>query len=317
MDINLIVEQDDIRFDQYLTLKIDNISRSKLQSSIKNGHIQLDGKKVKAGTILKGGEVISGNIISIKNNIFLDAEEIKLEIIYEDEDLIVVNKESGIVVHPGNGNQSGTLLNGLLYHFKKLSNINPDKPGIVHRLDKETSGLILIAKTDLAHQKLALQFEKRKVKKHYVAVCWGKTKDKGAIEGYINRDTKNRIKFALNNHKGKFSRTYFDCKEAYPPFSLLNLFPETGRTHQLRVHLSSIGHPIVCDELYGGGKGKIKSYHHNYTSLCKQVVKVINRVALHAYQIEIMHPVQDRKMKFIAPIPDEFKIAINYMKKNG
>ena len=316
MNINFIVDQDNLRFDQFLVIKLNQFSRSKIQNSIKNGDIHLDGKHVKAGTILKGGEIVSGNIFSKKQFASLESQNIPLDIIFEDKDIIVLNKQPGIVVHPGNGNQTGTLLNGLLYHFEKLSSINPDKPGIVHRLDKETSGLIIIAKTDSAHQNLACQFEKRLIKKHYYAISWGKTQELGKIEGYIKRDSKNRIKFAINHNKGRHSTTSYSRDGYYAPFSLLNLFPETGRTHQLRVHLASIGNPIVCDDLYGGGKNKIKSYHSKYSQLCKQIIKTIGRVALHAYKIEIIHPVSNQKMEFKAPIPSEFKIAINFLKNN-
>ena len=315
MNVNLIVDQQDLRFDQFLSTKLDSISRSKIQTSIKNGSLHLDGKQVKAGTILKGGEKITGYIISNISTTALKSENIKLDIIYEDKSLIVLNKQSGIVVHPGNGNYSGTLLNGLLYHFDRLSNINPTRPGIVHRLDKETSGVMIVAKTDFAHQMLSTQFEERKINKQYYAICWGKINEQGTIEGYINRDSKKRTKFSVSK-RGRHSITKYKKDSYYAPFSLLNLCPKTGRTHQLRVHLSSIGNPIVCDDLYGGGKNKIKSYHSKYSQLCKQIVKAINRVALHAYKIEIVHPLTNEKMKFVAPLPKEFKIAINLMKKN-
>mgnify|MGYP001160913714 CR=1 FL=1 len=316
MNINFIVDQNNLRFDQFLVSKLNIFSRSKIQNSIKNGDVHLDGKHVKAGTILKGGEIVSGNIVSKNQFASLESQKIPLDIIFEDKHIIILNKQSGIVVHPGNGNQTGTLLNGLLYHFDKLSNINPDKPGIVHRLDKETSGLIIIAKTDSAHQNLAYQFEKRSIKKHYYAISWGKIQESGEIEGYIKRDSKNRTKFAINQNSGRHSITSYLRDEYYTPFSLLHLFPNTGRTHQLRVHLASIGNPIVCDDLYGGGKNKIKSYHSKYSQLCKQIIKTIGRVALHAYKIEIIHPASNQKMKFVAPIPNEFELAINFLKKN-
>ena len=316
MNIKLIVERGNIRFDQYLASKLVNISRSKIQSSIKNGDISLNGYKTKSGTILKGGEVISGKIVPENKSFYLEPQKMDLDIIFEDEYLIIINKQSGVVVHPGNGNLTGTLLNGLRYHFDKLSNINPDKPGIVHRLDKDTSGLIIIAKTDLVHQNMSIQFEKRLIKKHYLAISWGKIEQRGNIEGYIIRDPRNRTKFSMNCHKGRHSKTYYEREDCYPPFSVINLYPETGRTHQLRVHLSSIGNPIVCDELYGGNKNRIKSYHTKYSSLCNKVIKSLDRLALHAYKLEFSHPIIDKTIKFTAPIPNEFKLAINFLKKN-
>tara|TARA_Y100001980_G_scaffold45766_2_gene26968 strand:- start:347 stop:1300 length:954 start_codon:yes stop_codon:yes gene_type:complete len=316
MHINIVVEDSNVRLDQFLVKKFTKTSRSKIQSNIRSGNILLNGKSTKPSILLNGGEKISGSLIINDKNLFLKKEKIDLDIIYEDDSLIVINKKPGIVVHPGNGNQSGTLLNGLLYHFDKLSMINTDRPGIVHRLDKDTSGVIVVAKTDAIHANLAMQFEKRLVKKHYFSIVWGKLNKKGKIEGYICRDRKHRTKFSLSDSKGKFSKTVYSGQNIYLPFSIVNLYPETGRTHQLRVHLANIGNPILCDDLYGGGYKKIKSFHSSYTKLCKQIMKKINRVALHSYKLELMHPVKNKLIKFEAPVPNEFKLAISLMEKN-
>ena len=316
MHIDILVEDNNVRLDQFLVKKLIKTSRSKIQSNIRSGNILLNGKSTKPSILLIGGEKISGSIISDNSDLSLKKEKIDLDVIYEDDSLIAINKKPGIIVHPGNGNHSGTLLNGLLYHFDKLSNINTDRPGIVHRLDKETSGVIVIAKTDQVHANLSMQFEKRLVKKHYFSIVWGKLNEKGKIEGYICRDRKQRTKFYLSTSKGKFSKTKYSCQNIYLPFSIVNLYPETGRTHQLRVHLANIGNPILCDDLYGGGYKKIKSFHSDYSKLCKQIMKQINRVALHSYKLELMHPVKNKYIKFKAPIPNEFKLAMSLMEKN-
>ena len=316
MHINILVEDSNVRLDQFLVKKLIKTSRSKIQSNIRNGNILLNGKSTKPSILLIGGEKISGSIILDNKDLSLKKEKIDLDVLYEDDSLIAINKKPGIIVHPGNGNHSGTLLNGLLYHFDKLSNINTDRPGIVHRLDKETSGVIVIAKTDQVHANLSMQFEKRLVKKHYFSIVWGKLNEKGKIEGYICRDRKQRTKFSLSTTKGKFSKTKYSCQNIYLPFSIVNLYPETGRTHQLRVHLANIGNPILCDDLYGGGYKKIKSFHSDFSKLCKQIMKQIDRVALHSYKLELMHPVKNKYIKFKAPIPNEFKLAMSLMEKN-
>ena len=316
MHIDILVDDSNVRLDQFLVKKLIKTSRSKIQSNIRSGNILLNGKSTKPSILLIGGEKISGSVISDNKDLSLKKEKIDLDVIYEDDSLIAINKKPGIIVHPGNGNHSGTLLNGLLYHFDKLSNINTDRPGIVHRLDKDTSGVIVIAKTDQVHANLSMQFEKRLVKKHYFSIVWGKLNEKGKIEGYICRDRKQRTKFCLSTSKGRFSKTKYSCQNIYLPFSIVNLYPETGRTHQLRVHLANIGNPILCDDLYGGGYKKIKSFHSDYSKLCKQIMKQINRVALHSYKLELMHPVKNKYIKFKAPIPNEFKLAMSLMEKN-
>ena len=240
---------------------------------------------------------------------------ISLNIIYEDQYLIVINKPPGLVVHPGNGISNGTLVNGLVFHFSQLSSLNNLRPGIIHRLDKDTSGVILIAKDNETHFKLSKQFENRKIKKVYRAFIWGDINDKGLIKGFINRDRKNRTTFILNNYeKGKYSESSFKKINYFPPLSYIEIYPKTGRTHQIRVHLKSINHSILCDNSYGGGQDKIKSYHMKYNNLLKLIIKSINRVALHAYSIEITHPKTLKKIKFTAPIPDDFNNILKILK---
>ena len=295
-----------IRLDIFLKNHIKNTSRSKIQKLIINGSIRIDDYVVKPSYILKGNEHITIDEIESKNPFaYLEKQDIFFDVIYEDNDIIVINKPADLVVHPGAGNKNGTLLNGLLYRFRELSKINAFRPGIVHRLDKQTSGVMLVAKTDAAHYSLSEQFLHRTVSKIYRAVVWGNTLDSGKIEGYMLRDEKNRMRFKLNNLKGKFSSTRYKKLNSFPPFSYLELYPLPGRTHQIRTHLNSINHPIFLDDMYGGGDSLIKSYNSKYVPLINQALNTINRFALHAYQIEFVHPTLNEKVKFKAKISED------------
>ena len=311
------VNKGNIRLDIFLQEHFKSISRTKIKEYISNNKILINNQSVKPSYILKGDEIIDYEFSLSTKSVNIDSEEIDLDIIYEDKYLIVINKPSGLVVHPGNGISKGTLANGLVFHFSQLSSLNNLRPGIVHRLDKETSGVILIAKDNETHFKLSKQFENREITKVYRAFVWGNINDKGLIKGFINRDRKNRTTFILNdNEKGKYSESSFKKIENFPPLSYIEIYPKTGRTHQIRVHLKSIAHSILCDNSYGGGQNKIKSYHMKYKSLLKLIINSINRVALHAYSIEIVHPKTLKKIKFTAPIPDDFNTILKILKNN-
>tara|TARA_Y100000590_G_scaffold361872_1_gene418736 strand:- start:1713 stop:2672 length:960 start_codon:yes stop_codon:yes gene_type:complete len=305
---------EEIRLDKFLNQEIPDFSRTKIQNHIKKGIIKVDDYNVKPSYLLKVGQLISIDEEKITNDsIPFSSEKISLNILYEDEDIIVVDKSSGIVVHPGIGNKNGTLLNGLLYYCSSLSNIN-NRPGIIHRLDKETSGVIIFAKTDYAHYFISEQFANRTVKKEYLAITLGNLPKMINVKGYIKRHPKNRLKFKLFENNGKFSSSRIECKSDYNiPISLANVFPETGRTHQIRVHLSSLGYPILNDELYGGGQNIINSFHQKYKSNLEKVFSLVNRVALHAHKIEFNHPSNNKKFKITAPIPKDFKKVFNYL----
>ncbi len=302
---DLQVDIENIRLDVFIAKKLPQYSRSKIKSFISRGFVTVNGHISKASQTLKGNEHIHCEFVN-EEIIEVKAEPIDLDVVYEDEHLIVINKPSGLVVHPASGNWTGTLVNGLMYHFNKLSTGSDSiRPGIVHRLDKETTGVILVAKTDEVHMNLSEQFENRTVQKQYKAIVWGRTDDEGEIEGLIGRHSKNRQAFDMVNSNGKYSFTHYKTDNYKAPLSVVNLFPKTGRTHQLRVHLKSIGHPIFADELYSGGKKRIKSYHTQYTMLLNRLFKNMNRVALHAEKIEIKHPANGEKVVFEAPIPDD------------
>jgi len=307
------VDEEDIRVDQFLVKKLTDISRSKIQLAIKSGQVLVDGEKLKSSAILKGDEKIEGVLlVEVEDKIL--SEDIPLDILHEDEDLAIINKISGMVVHPGSGNYNGTLVNALIYHFKSLSRLNYSRPGIVHRLDKDTSGIIVIAKNDKSHQLLSKQFADRTVKKVYKAIAWGGMPEKGEIEGLIGRHPANRKAFKMVNNLGRESLTRFVVEEHLPPLSFVTLYPQTGRTHQIRVHLKSIGHPILADDMYGGGKKMSKSFHVKYTQILNRLFKNMNRVALHAEKLEITHPRTGNKMRFQAPIPDDMQNALNLLR---
>ena len=308
------VDVSDIRLDLFLSNKLSDFSRTSIQHSIKVNLVTVNNNPAKTSTKLNRGDIVECEIKNKDINKEIIPQNISLDIIFEDDSIIVINKPAGLIVHPGSGNKDNTLANALAYHYKKLSSINNLRPGIIHRLDKNTSGVIVIAKTDSAHIKISKQFSSRSVKKIYYALVWGKIKDKGIIEGLIIRDNFNRTKFKMSDSRGKPSKTTYYLENYFEPLSLVKLKPETGRTHQIRVHLNSIGHPIFSDDEYSGGKKRIMSYHVKYVQTLKKLFKLIDRVALHAEKIEFRHPENNKKVSFSAPFPDDFNKAVELLK---
>jgi 23S rRNA pseudouridine1911/1915/1917 synthase len=283
------------RLDQYLAgqKKLD-LTRSQISKLIEAGNILVNDRIVKPSYHLKTTDQLTIDIPPLKK---LDAkpENIPLDIVYEDDDLIVVNKPRGMVVHPAVGNYEGTLVNALLHHVKNLSGIGGvARPGIVHRLDKDTSGLIVVAKNDLAHQALAKQFKDREIAKQYVALVKGVIKqDSGEIAAAIGRHPVKRKKMAAG--RGREALTFYRVIERFKDATLVELTPKTGRTHQLRVHLNHLGHPIVGDPVYGGDKGTGQ--------------------LLHAQKLAFTHPRTGEKLAFTAPLPDDLAEAIKKLRK--
>ena len=311
------VKSGGLRIDLYLFDLFPDLTRSKIQSLIKSHKILLDNEPTKSSYILKGDEEIQYDLKfeEDKKDKSIEAEEMSINIIHEDSEIIVINKNPGVVVHPGAGNYTGTILNGLIDKIDKTS-FN-STPGIVHRLDKETSGVMIIAKNFKAHAFLSKQFEKREVSKIYRALVWGSCDDDGVIEGYIVRNEKNRKSFILSkSDRGRHSKTKYKLIEKLGPISYLELKPHTGRTHQIRVHMKSIGHPILSDDTYSGGSKMIKSFHVKYTKLLKNVLKCMDRVALHAETIEFIHPLTNKKVMFKADCPDDFNEALKIIRNN-
>ena len=310
--------KEQIRLDQYLKLKMDDFSRTKIQKLIKAGKITVDDFIVKPSFILKCNSLINISDNLPDSNSKIIPEKMDIQILYEDEDIIAINKESGIVVHPGINNHTGTLLNGLMYHYKSLSNINANRPGIIHRLDKETSGVILIAKNDFSHYFISEQFANRKIKKKYKSLVWGNINESGSIEGLISRNPKNRLAFHLNQNQGKYSKTTYNrVYKGELPIALLDLFPTTGRTHQIRVHLSSVHHPILNDYLYYEKRFSTNGFNQKYIKDIDYIIKKMSRVALHAYEIEFVHPKTKKIIKIKAPLAKDIEITLLTLKEKN
>lgn len=267
----------------------DKFSRRFLQQIIAGGHVLLNGKKVKAHHKLKINDEIHIDIPA-EENTDIEPQDIPLDIVYEDDDLLVINKPYGMVVHPAPGNYSNTLVNALVHHCKKLSSINQSfRPGIVHRLDKDTSGLLLVAKNNQAHMNLAKQFQDHSIKKEYVALVHGEVEfDEGEIDAPVGRHPRVREKMAVTFKQSKEAKTIYRVIKRLKGISLLELYPQTGRTHQLRVHLAYLGHPILGDKKYGKAHDQC-------------------RLALHAKSIGFIHPRTKKNMAFDSDIPLDFK----------
>ncbi|MGL5634961.1 MAG: RluA family pseudouridine synthase [Sarcina sp.] len=284
----------DIRADKYLSDILNDLSRSFIKGLFDNGKVMINGKIQKAKYKLSQGDNISIEIPEIEE-LKVEAENIPLDIIYEDEDIIVVNKPKGMVVHPAVGNYTGTLVNALLYHCKDLSGINGvARPGIVHRIDKDTSGVLVIAKNDNAHNELAKQFKDHSIKREYFAIVEGKMgKDEGTIDAPIARHSKDRLKYAIMQG-GKRAVTHYKTLEVYNSCSLVKCNLETGRTHQIRVHMAFISHPLLGDTVYGLKRQKL----------------VKTGQALHAKNLGFIHPRTKEYVEFNSELPEYFKDLI-------
>lgn len=284
------------RIDSFLNEVIEDATRSYIQKIIDGGYVEITGKKnTKSGNKLKGTETI---VVNLPEDETLDLipEDIPLEIIYEDSDIVVINKAPNMVVHPAHGNYNGTLVNALLYHIKDLSTINGViRPGIVHRLDKDTSGVIVVAKHDEAHTTLSDMFKEKTLEKTYVCIAKGIFKDKsGRIETLIGRDPRDRKKMAVVTENGKIAISNYEVLDESKNYSLVKVRIETGRTHQIRVHMKSLNHPILGDATYGNSTDGI------------------DRQMLHAYRLKFTHPISKKEMVVTAPIPEDFKRALKF-----
>lgn len=292
-------ENSNIRLDKAISEKNSELSRVAIQRMIEEGKILVNDKKVKASyKVQKGDKIIIGEeeIKEAK----LEAEDIPLDIIYEDKDIIVVNKQKGLVVHPGNGNWDGTLVNAIMAHCKDLSGIGGEiRPGIVHRIDKDTSGLLIIAKNDKAHINVSEQIKNHQVKKTYIALVRGTFKENEAtINMPIARSTKDRTKMAVNRN-GKEAITHFKVLERFSDCTLLEVNIETGRTHQIRVHMAEIGRPLIGDIVYSNGKNRFN----------------VQGQMLHSYKLEFKHPSTGKTMSLTAPLPEYFENVLQELKK--
>jgi 23S rRNA pseudouridine1911/1915/1917 synthase len=283
--------QQPLRVDKYLMNKVENATRNKIQKSAKDGNIRINDIAVKSNQKVRPNDVVTVLFEHPPYEYLLKPEDIPIDIVYEDDDVLVVNKQAGMVVHPGHGNYSGTLINALTFHFENLPNNSSDRPGLVHRIDKDTSGLLVVAKTEIAMTKLSKQFFNKTTEREYVALAWGNMdEDEGTIEGNIGRHPKNRLQ-----------NTVFYGEEA----------EEKGRTHQIRVHMKYIGHTLFNDERYGGERILKGTTFSKYKQFVENCFKVLPRQALHAHTLGFKHPVSGEMMRFEAPIPEDMELCLD------
>ena len=312
--------QEMIRIDKFLIDRMANTSRNKIQVAAKNGNIYVNGIKVKQNYRVKPGDDIAIVLPYPIRELKLIPQDIPIEIIYEDEQCLVVNKPSNMVVHPGYGNYSGTLVNALVYHFDNLPKRPKDyygRPGLVHRIDKHTTGLLVIAKTELALTDLASQFYDRTTQRVYHALAWGDINEDGTISGNIGRSLKNRKVMAIfpNGDHGKHAVTHYRVLERFGFATLVECRLETGRTHQIRVHFQSIGHPLFNDLEYGGNKILKGSNNSSYLKFIQNCFSLLPGQALHAKSLGFIQPETRRSLYFDSNVPDEFEQLLMQFRK--
>jgi len=329
--------QEPIRIDKYLFSHIANSTRTRIQYSAEAGNILVNGKTVKSSYKVKPDDVITIVLAFPPKEINITPENIPIDIVYEDDDLLVINKKAGMVVHPAYGNYSGTLVNALLYYLNAVPTLKGEKnkkqspvlplgqgqdatvrPGLVHRLDKETSGLLIVAKNELALAKLAKDMFDRKINRRYVALVWGEPKQKeGTVNAHVGRSMSDRKKMAVypdGNH-GKNAITHYKLIESFGYVSLIECKLETGRTHQIRVHMKHIGHTVFGDLDYGGDKILKSSTRAKYTQMVEKCFSICSRQALHAKYLSFHHPATNKLMEFESELPDDMKKVIDLWKE--
>jgi 23S rRNA pseudouridine1911/1915/1917 synthase len=307
-------EQGGLRLDLFLAAREIGLSRTQIGRAVDEGQVRVNDRPGRAGRKLKKGDVVAIVLQAARPSGVLP-EAIPLTILYEDESLLVVDKPAGMVVHPAAGHSGGTLVNALLHHCRDLSGIGGVlRPGIVHRLDKETSGLLVVAKSDEAHRGLAGQFKRREVRKTYQALVYGEPKtDGGRIEAAVGRHPTDRKRMSTQSRRGRSAVTVWRVRERYGAAALLEVDIETGRTHQIRVHLTDLGHPVVGDRVYGGA-GRIRSVGD---PAARARMKAHDRQALHAWRLAFSHPVTGVQMQFSAPLPEEMAGLCAFLRERG
>ncbi|MBU2947265.1 RluA family pseudouridine synthase [Zobellia uliginosa] len=300
--------QEPLRVDKFLMNFIEYATRNKIQQSAKSGHIWVNGVIVKQNYKVKPGDEVKVLFEHPPHEFLLVPEDIPIDVVYEDDVLLVVNKPAGMVVHPGHGNYSGTLINALLYHVKDLPNNSSERPGLVHRIDKDTSGLLVVAKTEAAMTHLSKQFFDKTSEREYVALVWGNVQDdEGTVEGNIARNPKNRLQMQVfpDGDDGKEAVTHYSVIERLGYVTMVSCKLETGRTHQIRVHMKYIGHTLFNDERYGGDKILKGTTFTKYKQFVDNAFKILPRQALHAKTLGFVHPVTGEMMRFDSEIPQD------------
>ncbi|HOG71933.1 MAG TPA: RluA family pseudouridine synthase [Tenuifilaceae bacterium] len=312
--------QAQIRIDRFLTDKIKNVSRNRIQSAADAGNIVVNGKPVKPSYKVKPLDSISIVMAYPPRDTDIKPENIPLSILYEDDSLLVVDKPAGMVVHPAHGNFSGTLVNALLYHLRDvpLFSSGEVRPGLVHRIDKNTSGILVVAKDEVSMNRLARQFFERTTSRKYIALVWGDMEaDEGTIKGNIGRSVRDRKKMQVftDEEQGKHAVTHWRVVERFGYVTLVECRLETGRTHQIRVHFEYIHHPIFNDEVYGGNKILRGTLHSHYKQFVENCFEICPRHALHAKTLGFTHPLSGMEMNFESPLPNDISALIEKWKK--
>lgn len=299
-----------MRIDKFLFNRIENVSRNKIQNAAKAGSILVNDEPVKSNYKIKPNDTISIVLPNPIREFELIPEEIDFEILYEDQDILVVNKEAGMVVHPGHGNYTGTLMNALAFYYRDNSEV---LPSLVHRIDKDTSGVLLIGKNEEAQTLLGKQFYDHSIERKYMALAWGDIKDdEGTITGHIARNPNNRLQMFVfpEGDQGKHAVTHYRVAERFGYVTLVECELETGRTHQIRAHLKFLGHPLFNDERYGGDKILKGTTFSKYRQFVQNCFKILPRQALHAKSLGFVHPATKKKLHFEMPLPEDFSQVI-------
>lgn len=307
-----------LRIDKFLMHRIENASRNRIQNAIDAGNVLVNKKAVKSSYKVKPADQISIVFAHPPRDTEIYPENIPIDIVYEDKDLLVINKPAGMVVHPGFNNYTGTLVNALAYHFEQLPTLpgNDGRPGLVHRIDKDTSGLLLISKNEITMTKLAKQFFDHSIRRKYLALVWGDLEQDGRIEGYIGRSMKNRIVMDVyqDEEKGKWSATNFQVLARFGYVTLISCVLETGRTHQIRAHMKHIGHPLFSDANYGGDKVLKGPSSTKYKQFVQNCMEQMPRQALHAQLLGFIHPTTQQYLEFESVLPPDFAAVLEKWK---
>ncbi|PID27428.1 MAG: RNA pseudouridine synthase [Candidatus Cloacimonadota bacterium] len=313
-EVDLVVEpnKEKVRIDKHIFSQVKRISRNKIQTLIDLNMVTVNDKNIKSNYKINPGDRIKIKIPRAEK-INIEAENIPIDFMFQDNYLAIINKQAGLVVHPTLSVKNGTLVNALMYHFKdQLSSVNGElRPGIVHRLDKDTTGLMVVAKSDLVHQPLADQFAKKTARREYLGICMGKFKEKrGRVDTLLTRWQRDRRVMIPSEFEGKRAITNYEVIKEYNKFSIVKFLLETGRTHQIRTHMKHIGHPLFGDPYYGGENLRVLNLPKNQEKRLGEMLSIINRQALHARKLDLVHPITGKDISFECDIPEDMKKII-------